>query len=193
MTTQPDIRLTVRAKNARLLGAMEAAGFPTLAALARAIGATNSHYSDLCALVGFKAKPIDKHGGWRDVALDVASVLGKEPDELWPEYLREIEMKRTEVTLDVSIDEFASLASGESKLIDHATVSRLLKHLNSRDRAIIEMRYGLNGLGEHTCVEVGGILGLEKTTVSAAEHRALGVLRKLMPRAESSEQVLEEE
>jgi Sigma-70, region 4 len=194
MTGQPDIRLTVRARNARLLRALEAAGFDSTAAFARALGGRtivgpgSARYQQIVSLVTFRLKPVLKNGGWRDIALEVATALHMEPEDLWPEYLRDVEMTRPEVSIDVSVDQFAALVSGERLLIEHEAIDGLLAKLKPRDRTIIEMRYGLNGNGQHTCREIGEAMGVDSATVNAAEHRALYLMRRRLPEdAESAD------
>jgi len=59
-----------------------------------------------------------------------------------------------------------------------ATLEAALLLLPERQRLIVERRYGLSGDGvPMTCEEVGKLLGIHKSNVSRAQHKALATLR----------------
>lgn len=68
----------------------------------------------------------------------------------------------------------------EEKSIQHATrnsINELLDTLPTREKEIIELRYGLNGKGAKTLEEVGKKLNLTKERIRQLEHQALNKLR----------------
>ena len=54
----------------------------------------------------------------------------------------------------------------------------LINKLKSRERVIMEMRFGLNGYDEHTQKEVADILGISQSYISRLEKRIIDSLRK---------------
>lgn len=174
--SEPDIRLQVRVKNARVLRAMQRAGIDTVAELLRRM--TGGNQSEVGAIINFRKRPLNKDGEWRQSALEMATALGVEPDHLWPEYLREIEAKKTEVSIDMEISQFEALVGSERSLIDHDLTQRLLAGLNQREARIIEMRFGLNGNGEHTLEEVGEEFGVSRARIRQIQDRAVRRMTK---------------
>lgn len=168
--SEPDIRLQIKVKNARILRAMKAAGIENSAALARACGLTQSLIGDL---VNFKKKPITKSGEWRDSALAIATALRRMPEEIWPEHLQHIAALKTECELDLTVEQFGAISNGEQSILSRDTVAALLKNLPARERSIVEMRYGLNGNGEHTLAEVGAEYGITASRVGSIEMKAI--------------------
>jgi RNA polymerase primary sigma factor len=58
----------------------------------------------------------------------------------------------------------------------------LLESLSLREKRVLQLRYGLNGLGEHSLSETGKKMGLSHEAVRQVEFRAL---RKLDPPSRS--------
>lgn len=175
--SEADIRLQIRVRNARVLRAMEAAGVDTVAELCRRIPTKNQF--DVGAIINFKRKPIQRNGEWHWAALGIATVLHRQPEELWPEYLREIEAKKTETHLDVTAEQFGAITSGERAALDRDQVQRLLVRLPPREATVIEMRFGLNGNGEHSLEEIGQAFGgLSRSRVAQIEDKALRRMRR---------------
>lgn len=163
-----DIRLEIRARNARVLRAMKAAGFDTVAALCRAMpGSPVARRQGLVGqIINFKQPPTTKRGRpehWRKLAVEIATALHFEPEQLWPEYMQRVQVDDNVVIVDVSAEEMAALAAPpdvERLLIEHEQVQRLLDHLKPQQRAVIELRYGLNGNGEHTLRQIAEVMNL---------------------------------
>lgn len=176
--TEPDIRLQVRIRNARVLRAMAAAGVASVADLCRRCGYGNQP-SMVGEIINFKRRPVNKDGTWRPIAEAIATALHCEPDHLWPEHLARVEAAKTEVSIDLNVDEFARLSgSGERAFLESDIVSRVLAKLPSRERTIVEMRYGLNGNGEHTLEEVATLFGRSRDRIRQLQERALRRMRK---------------
>jgi DNA-directed RNA polymerase specialized sigma subunit len=171
-----DIRLQIKARNARVLRAIERAGIASVSQLCKAIGKPHAQ-QHVGQIINLKRAPVRQDGTWRDVAVEIAAFLHVAPETLWPEYMQQIEMKRNDTEVDVSVDELAKLASGgpsaEQSLIDKEQVSALLDVLPKRNRTIVELRYGLNGYGEHTTEEIASLVGMTEEAVRVAESTAL--------------------
>ena len=152
-----DVRLQIKIKSSRIMRAMEVAGIYSVAELCRIMGMPNSQ-GPVGKLVNMKCSPLSKTGTWRTIALALATALHKEPDDLWPEYLRRVELKSNEVRVDMTMDEFQKLASNPNHLLRDMTVQEALAQLPARERQVLELRFGLNGNGEHTMAEVAKLL-----------------------------------
>ena len=172
-----DVRLIVRVKNARILRAMERAGIDSVAELCRRL--VSGSPSEVGALINFRHKPIDRNGEWRELAMDVATALHREPEELWPEYLKQIEARTSTTQIDATVEQFAALAGSEQALLQHDSVKRLLSAVPAREAEIVGLRFGLNG-GEHTLAETGKIIERPVTQerVRGLEARALRRMRR---------------
>lgn len=57
-----------------------------------------------------------------------------------------------------------------------------VKKLNERERLIINMRFGIDGVKEHTQKEVADILGISQSYISRLEKRIIEQLKKEMER-----------
>ena len=101
-----DFSLKVTVRNARLLHAI-LEKWPSAAAFARDIRLTNTAVNGFICM---RRLPVDIHGEWTDKARDIAAALGKYPDELWPEHLRELKAKRATTEVLVDKDEMVALS-----------------------------------------------------------------------------------
>ena len=59
----------------------------------------------------------------------------------------------------------------------HARIRAHLSALTPREQEVLRCRFGLDGAGEHTLVEVAGALGLSRDRARRIEERALSKLR----------------
>ena len=107
-------------------------------------------------------------------------------------YLRKIKRKKTEISFEDSLsfdsegnelhleDVLGTESNIVTKNIEDETDKKILyediKKLNSRDKEIIEYRYGLNGKKELTQKEVADMLGISQSYISRIEKR---VIKKL--------------
>lgn len=173
--SEPDIRLQIKVKNARILRAMKAAGVPNAAALSRVTGLDQSIVGEF---VNFKKRPITKKGEWRDSALTIATALHRSPEEIWPEHLQRIAALKTECDLDLTVEQFGAISNGEQSILDRNTVATLLQNLPARERSIVEMRYGLSGNGTHTLVETADEYGIGAERVRQIEMKAFRRMRE---------------
>ncbi|MBQ5390078.1 MAG: RNA polymerase sporulation sigma factor SigE [Clostridia bacterium] len=73
---------------------------------------------------------------------------------------------------------YRDLESTEEKKIIRAAVDSL----DPRERMIVEMRFGLNGVGEKTQKEVADMLGISQSYISRLEKRIIRRLREEMER-----------
>lgn len=88
---------------------------------------------------------------WDGNELLLGDVLGTEPDIV----SREMDM------------------DAEKTMLRHA-----VKRLSSRERDIVDLRYGLSGRGEHTQKEVADMMGISQSYISRLEKRIIGKLNR---------------
>jgi lambda repressor-like predicted transcriptional regulator len=165
-----DINLKVTLRNARILRAMRAAGITSLAELARRV--PDASYGVIQAITAFRYRPVDQFGEWTSAAIGIATALHVDPSDLWPNHLREIETKSNVVAFDMTLDQFAAVASSHDRLAELDQVRNRMATLSPRERLVIEMRYGLNGNGTHTLEEIGTELGIGRERVRQFEMLA---------------------
>jgi RNA polymerase primary sigma factor len=58
------------------------------------------------------------------------------------------------------------------------TVAPLLVRLDDRERLVVQLRFGLDGVPAHTLAEIGAVLGLTRQRVGQIEARAMTKLRR---------------
>lgn len=61
--------------------------------------------------------------------------------------------------------------------IERSSLHTAIRALNSRERNIVELRYGINGGSERTQKEVADMLGISQSYISRLEKRIIGKLR----------------
>lgn len=109
-------------------------------------------------------------------------------------YLRKVSMKRGEISIDepLNIDWDGNelllsdvLGSDENAVSmdmeaedERRLLCTLINNLKSREKVIMEMRFGLNGYDEHTQKEVADILGISQSYISRLEKRIIDSLRR---------------
>jgi RNA polymerase primary sigma factor len=77
-------------------------------------------------------------------------------------------------------DASRSLPDEEAELtLQTENLHRILGKLSTRQRQIIELRYGLGGYEPRTLDEVGRIFNVTRERIRQIEHRSLGILREL--------------
>ena len=164
-----NVKITVR--NNRLLQAIRKK-YDSAADLARKMGRSQGQVN---ALVAMKIKPITEKG-WTNLAFDVAAMVGKEPEELWPEHLQDIRLSTSTSEFTIDMEGVKQIMSDNSteKMITH---SQVLQQLNTRltdtQKKVIDMRFNQNMSLEET----GKVLGLSRERVRQIECKSLRRMR----------------
>lgn len=154
---------------------MQRAGYKTQAELARAM---QRHLGHVNGLFSFRVSPLLANGDWSDLAMDISSFLHVEPEELWPEQLKTIHMKRSSREISLSADEVRAIAAPRTMEIDRKALSKLLGALNPKDKRVLELRYGLGGGGEMTLEEVAKEFGVTRERIRQHEMRAFRTMKR---------------
>jgi len=169
-----DFNLKITVRNGRLLRAIRAK-YESSADMARK---GNLNAQEISSLVSMRAKPIHKNGNWRELALNVAGMLSCDPEDLWPDHIKEIRLKRSSAEMNVGLDTVTQIAkNGSANTLDRKQiVGSLIDVLTPREEKIIYMLYH-NG---KTLEDVGQELGISRERVRQIEHKAI---RKMKTRA----------
>lgn len=171
--TDFSVKITVR--NARLLRALQEAGYETQADLARAMSRNVSHVN---ALFSFRSSPLLASGEWSDLAMDISSFLHLEPEELWPEQLKNILLRKNSREISLSADEMKAIAAPRKMEIDRKSLDRLLNGLSPKDKKVLVLRYGLDGGGEMTLDQVAKEFGVTRERIRQHEMRAIRTMKR---------------
>lgn len=128
------------------------------------------------------------------IALKLVELTGVRIEEIFPDYVREklseipreLESRNATINEDLAIaaDQRLTLPCPSENVLRHEEASLVTAALtsndaglSSRERTIVNLRYGLNGTRAHTLVECGSILRVTKERVCQIEATALRKLR----------------
>ena len=130
-----DFNIKVTVRNGRLLNAIRKR-YESVADLARQMGRSPANINPLVTMT---VKPINEKG-WTDLALDVAAMVGEDPEDLWPKYMREIKLKKAtaEVSMDLdSVKEIMADGSSEKSLSQIGVIKQLSEGLSPREKQVL--------------------------------------------------------
>ena len=162
-----DFNIKISVRNGRLLKAIRAR-YDSVADLARKC---HLHQTRVNSLVTMKVKPFNQNG-WTDLALDVAAMVGKEPEDLWPEHLRELKLARSTAEMEVDLDSVKQLiqdGTSEKSLSQISAISKFSENLTPRERQCMAMRWALG----HTLEETARVFGVTRERARQVEARAI--------------------
>jgi len=178
-----ELRITLRARNNRLIAARESLGLGAREAAAR----VPVSYPVLLKLEGLKISPLDNKGVWRGSAVRVAAYYGSSPEYFWPEVV--MALVEPEKTVEIDAMDVAVLSSGAGSLlalpdssdpeadliraIDSRRLHDLLTTLPEREAQVLSLRFGLEDGVERTLDEVGAVMGASGMGASRERMRQL--------------------
>jgi RNA polymerase sigma factor (sigma-70 family) len=169
---EKDFNIKVTVRNGRLLKAIRE-DYESVAAFSRALG---RNAQTVNKLVTMTEKPF-KTKGWTDLALDVAAFLRKEPEDLWPEYMKEVQLPRSTAELSADLNEVQALQSStspEKQIAQLDTVKLLAQTLTPRELKVIQHRF-VEGL---SLEEAGKEMGVSGARLRQIEIKALRKMKK---------------
>ena len=137
MTEQvKDFAVKISVKNNRMLRAMRAAGYKTSTSLAAAVGTGPVMISEYLL---FKRKPYSTiRGDWTELAYRISSALHVEPEDIWPQHIRNVKMKRHSVEIELDSDEVKTLSSNIKETINKQEFNKLFHVLSPREQVMID-------------------------------------------------------
>tara|TARA_R110001599_G_scaffold152227_4_gene337225 strand:+ start:319 stop:984 length:666 start_codon:yes stop_codon:yes gene_type:complete len=167
-----DFNIKVTVRNGRLLKAIRKT-YKSVAELARNMGRSSTAVN---SLVGLKTKPFNEKG-WTNLAQDVAAMVGKDPEELWPEHLKELKLHKSSAEIALGLDGVKQLiqdGSSEKTLSQLSSIADFSKRLTLRERQIVTMRFALG----HTLEEIARVFGITRNRCMQIEAKALKKMRR---------------
>jgi RNA polymerase sigma factor (sigma-70 family) len=179
------VTVTVTVKNARLLRAMEAAGFDTAAALSRACGVQQGIVGDYLNL---KLAPLAPDGEWRASILKISEALRRLPEDLFPPEFLRAALKTNRVEREVPADQIPNLLGqgqsiaydpGQALVVKEAVADlyKTLRGLPQRHQTVLALRFGLAGNEPHTLEQTAKRMGVTRERVRQIELKAERLLR----------------
>ena len=162
-----DFNIKISVRNGRLLKAIRA-HYDSVADLARKLPRNSS---SLNGLVTMKVKPFNQNG-WTDLALDVAAMVGKEPEDLWPDHLRELKLIKSTSEMEVDLESVKQLiqdGTSEKSLSQISAISKFSEALTKRERQCMAMRWALG----HTLDETARVFGVTRERTRQIEAKAI--------------------
>lgn len=184
-----EYRVKVTVRNNLLLSAIELAGYKTQTAFADACGLGTSEVN---AIVGLRKAPINELGEFCKTAKIMMEVLGALPQELWTEkqLFMDLDRNTSEKTfcehsfLEMANDHISTMTLPDpfDVVVDAEKKSELMSLIDSaltpREAKAIKIRYGLDGLNEHTLSESGKALNVSQERMRQIEAKSFRKLRK---------------
>jgi len=168
---EKDFNIKVTVRNGRLLSAIRE-NYDSVAAFARALG---RNAQTVNKLVTMTEKPF-KTKGWTDLALDIAAFLRKDPEDLWPEYMKEVQLPRSTAELSADLNEVQAIQnsnSPEKQIAQLDAVRELAGGLTPRELNVIRCRF----VDEMTLHEVAKQEGVSSERLRQIEAKALRKMR----------------
>lgn len=180
-----DYRITVTVRNGRLARAIEAAGYASAAAFSRASGVP---YSVIVEMLRLRLPPIMTDGSIHPRALDVATFLRKEVEDIFPPAMMDRALAVNRVMRDMDEPDIAQIMrqvqitpERHLALIDAQDAIRArLNDLSPRERLAISLKYGLEDGRERTMAEIGKYPGFSRYPDGVTP----GCVRGIIARAE---------
>ena len=143
-----DFNVQVKVRNGRLLRAIRER-YGSVTKMSRQSG-INLHIISL--FVNLKYSPILRNGDWSEPAFDVSSALRCEPEDLWPEQLKRIAIRRNVAEIDASADQLVVEGPERMNMIrDCLTKALKTSKINDRNR------FALQALADGLTLEETGI------------------------------------
>lgn len=166
-----DFSIQIKVRNGRLLRAIRQK-YGSSAELCRKCEISPTIVSRYLIM---KESPILMNGDWKESAFDVSSALGMEPEEIWPDYMRQIALRKSTVELDASVDQIAALSSGEGQLAIKLAAMKIINthRLRPRYREVLKMRF----INDMTLEEAGKVVGVTRERIRQMESKSLRTLK----------------
>lgn len=143
-----DFNVQVKVRNGRLLRAIRER-YGSVTEMSRQSG-VNLHTISL--FVNLKYSPILKNGEWSEPAFDVSSALRCEPEDLWPEQLKRIAIRRNVAEIESSAVQLAVEGPERINMIrDCLTKALGASNINERHR------FALQALADGLTLEETGV------------------------------------
>jgi RNA polymerase sigma factor (sigma-70 family) len=179
-------RVDIKVRNNLLLSAIENAGFQSIVEFCKQADITPT---GVYGLVSLKESPLKQDGTFTLVAQKILDYLCVLPEDLWSEeqLWSTLTTNKGQVLLDkyqMSVltygeeeNEVLSLEDRVYKREIQEKVHEVLKTLLPRETKVIQMRFGLKGMKQHTYEETGAAFDVNRERARQIESKVLRKLR----------------
>jgi RNA polymerase sigma factor (sigma-70 family) len=187
-----ELRITLRARNNRLIAARERLNLGAREAAAK----IPVRYEQLLRFEGLKDSPINGKGVWRDTALRVAAYYGGTPEYFWPEAV--MALVEPEKTVEIDAADVARLSSGSGgsllalpspdpdpeeallRSLDMQRAREFLKTLPEREAHVLSLRCGIDCERELTYGQIGAMLNVSRERARQIGEKGLAMIRRAL-------------
>jgi len=173
MKRDEDFNLKVTVRNGRLLRAIRAR-YSSVADMCRKMG--RSHQT-VNKLITMKAVPYNSKG-WTDLALDIAGMVARDPEDLWPNHMRELRLNKSTSEVNLDLDDVKKLVqegSSEKTISQLSALSQFSKNLTPRERDVLARRFA----HDQSLDECAASLRVSRERVRQIEAKAFRKMRKV--------------
>ena len=128
-------------------------------------------------LITMKSVPYNSKG-WTDLALDVAGMVGRDPEDLWPNHMRELRLNKSTSEVNLDLDDVKKLVqegSSEKTISQLSAISQFSQKLTPRERDVLARRFA-HDQSLHECATS---LRVSRERVRQIEAKALRKMRKV--------------
>lgn len=165
--TDFNVKITVR--NNRILRAIKDLGFASVRKFA---AAHSLDYQRTIDAIGFRLRPIS-HGEWSEFAFDLSSALHCEPEDLWPDHMRNLKTNKRATEFSTDEAGVRALAAPTEKVTDGRLLQQLVAQLPERTGYVLASRFGLVDGRERSFEEVASSIGLTRERVRQIEAKGM--------------------
>jgi len=173
LKSDEDFNLKVTVRNGRLLRAIRER-YSSVADMCRKMG--RSHQT-VNKLITMKAVPYNSKG-WTDLALDIAGMVARDPEDLWPDHMRELRLRKSTSEVNLDLDDVKKLVqegSSEKTISQLSALSQFSKNLTPRERDVLARRFA----HDQSLDECAASLRVSRERVRQIEAKAFRKMRKV--------------
>jgi len=173
MKRDEDFNLKVTVRNGRLLRAIRKR-YSSVADMCRKMGRSDQTVNKLITM---KAVPYNSKG-WTDLALDIAGMVARDPEDLWPDHMRELRLRKSTSEVNLDLDDVKKLVqegSSEKTISQLSALSQFSKNLTHRERDVLARRFA----HDQSLDECAASLRVSRERVRQIEAKAFRKMRKV--------------
>ncbi len=168
-----DFNLKVTVRNGRLLRAIRER-YSSVADMCRKMSRSQQTVNKLITM---KSVPYNSKG-WTDLALDVAGMVGRDPEDLWPDHMRELRLRKSTSEVNLDLDDVKKLVqegSSEKTISQLSVISQFSQKLTPRERDVLARRFA----HDQSLDECAASLRVSRERVRQIEAEAFRKMRKV--------------
>jgi RNA polymerase sigma factor (sigma-70 family) len=183
-----EYRIKVTVKNNLILRAIENHGYTSIAKFCRDSKLSNMHVG---LLISMKNPPLLESGEFSLIAKRLMEELCALPTELWSSEQLTMKLRTNSAHRNVDIDSMRAAlgmsATAAMEMIDvddrlfaeqrKNKVLEMVDTLTPKEKKVLILRFGLDGINEHTLEETGVIFEVTKERIRQIEAKAIRKLR----------------